>query len=202
MATKILVSLLLLTNLFQLGCSSAPIRFDDKNEGQWEAKALIRDKSARKSFIVNLDISAIQSDKLRVEAVTPLGIHIASYALNGKSVSYVLTRQKKYYKGRSTAQSLRSVLSISLEPKNILAFLFDKPPKSKRWSCESDEKGFLKKCINKRNSVTVIWENRVRDKKTIQIESSRASLQIYLKSFSPKVEDKDGLFVIEKPSAF
>ena len=180
----------------------APKRFEEYTQGSWDAKALIKDLKQSKTLLVNVSIAAVGDDKMRFEVITPLGMHIGSYALNGNKVQYVLTQQKRYYSGPSTEKSTEPILLMALDPKHIVSLLFDRVPKDRNWSCELDEQNMLKNCSFKPGQLTVEWSQRVSDRRTMTLKSPKAELQLFLKEFSSKVQDSPGFFSIEKPKGF
>ena len=185
-----------------LGCQVAPTRYSEMKEGQWEARALIRDKRSRKSFIVNLDINAVQKERMRVDVTAALGHPVASMVLQGSNLSYVLIETQEAYKGPAKAEALRPVLSIPLTPKYLYSVLFDFPIEDKRWTCTKTSDGFIEECKDRQSKTIVRWKDRKGRRKTVYIEHPTAALQINFNSFQPKVESRDNLFGLKIPDNF
>lgn len=184
-----------------IGCKSAPpVVLNDVSEGHWRAKALVRDKDQGRSFIVNLDFNALKSGTTRMDVMNTLGTGIAALVVNPQEVRYVLLEQKRYYIGPPTAESLRPILALPFDPRWISNLLFDQPLTG--WTCARDTAGMLESCREPKSETVVTWSNRQGEKKTIAIEHPRASLQINVSAFQPKVEDRKNLFLLEAPAGF
>ncbi len=121
------------------------MRQDQAERGEWEARVLIRDKRQSKRFIVNADFMASKPDQLRMDITTPLGIHVASLALDKGKMSYIVPQQKAHYEGRPTAQAFAKTLNFAIDPKLILNVLFDQPVQQKGWNCKTEET-FVSEC--------------------------------------------------------
>jgi hypothetical protein len=184
---------------FLAGCQTGPLRYADQKEGQWQAKALVRDKSAGKSVIVNLDVNAIQREKLRMDVTAALGHPVASLLLDGDSLTYVLLESKQYFRGPSGSQAFRPVLSIPLDPRLLHNVFFDLPIEDKSWSCTMDKKGYLAECREAASNLVIKWSDRQGRKKLISVEHPQGLVQINVNSFQPKVEAK---FELNPPKSF
>lgn len=185
------------------GCMSAPMKFDKQAEGQWQAKALVRDKRAGKSAVVSLDINARQADqKLRMDVTAALGHPVASLVLSGDQMTYVLIENKQYYKGNATASALKPVLSVPLDPKLLYNVMFDVPIEDKSWTCTKDNKGYLSECKDVAGEMTIKWSERKGRRRLINLDHSSGSIQINVSSFQPKVEDRAQLFELNPPKSF
>ena len=103
----------------------------------------MRDKKEARSGIVNLQVKAIQNQKLRMDILSPIQTHIASVALKGDELAYLIVAEKRGYRGMSSASAMVPVLRIPLDPKLLYNLFFDKPITDKNWSCTEDEKGML-----------------------------------------------------------
>ena len=150
---------------------------------------------------MNIDIAAKAPSKLRMEVTTPLGIHLASFALNENTVTYYLPKQKKYHKGKARPWTMRPIIGMNLEPQRIIDLLFDREPPSDKWECERDkETALLSECRNKQGTITMKWIRRRKDTRVVDVSAPRADIQLYVSDFEPKVEGKDSeLFVVKKP---
>jgi len=188
--------------LFISGCAIAPTRYEEVKEGQWEARALIKDKRSRKSYIVNLDINAVQKERMRVDVTAALGHPVASMVLEGSNLSYVLLETQQAYKGPAKPEALRPVLSVPLSPKYLYSVVFDTPIEDKRWTCTRSSGGFIEECQNLGANMVVRWKDRKGRRKTVFIEHPTATLQINFNSFQPKVEARKNLFGLKIPDNF
>ncbi len=191
---------MMLSALF--GCASAPVRLNNVNQGQWRAKALIKDLDQGRSYIVNLNINAIRFEKARMDVVSALGTGVASLLVDTKEVRYVLLDSKRFYYGSPQPDVMRPILAIPFDPRWLHNILFDLPLTDKSWTCVKDSKGWLKECRDSVTNVKITWSARQGEKKTILIEHAKASVQINVQSFKPKVEDRKNLFQLEAPAGY
>lgn len=189
----------LFTSVVLAGCQTGPLRYSQEAEGQWQAKALVRDKSAGKSVIVHLDVNAIQSQKLRMDVTAALGHPVASLLLEGESLTYVLMESKQYYKGQPSSQAFRPVLSIPFDPRLLYNAFFDLPVEEKSWSCTKDKNGYLLECRDGVTNMVMKWSDRHGRRKLIHVEHPQGTVQIHVNSFQPKVEAK---FELIPPKSF
>ncbi len=183
------------------GCTSAPKKLDNVKEGHWKAKALIKDLEQSRSYIVNLNLNAVRDDRARMDVVSTLGTGVASLVVDPQEVRYVLFDQKKFYAGAPTADAMRPILAIPFNPRWLHNILFDEELTDKGWSCTRDGE-FLSECKDSVNNLKVSWSARQGEKKTVLIEHAKASVQINVQAFQPKVEDRKNLFVLEAPNGY
>ena len=197
-AMKIFVAFFI---LMLAGCVSAPKKMDNVAEGHWKAKALIKDLEQNRSYIVNLNLNAVREDRARMDVVSTLGTGVASLVVEPKEVRYVLFDSKRFYYGAPQADVMRPILAIPFDPRWLHNILFEYPLTEKAWTCVR-EGAFLKECRDSVTQVKVTWSAREGEKKTILIEHAKASVQINVQSFKPKVEDRKNLFVLEVPNGY
>lgn len=184
------------------GCGFAPLKYDEVKEGQWKAKALVKDLEQSKSYIVNLNFNAVRDSRLRMDVSSSLGTAVAALTADQKEVKYLLVEAKKFYFGNSRPDAMRPILSIPFDPRWLQNLLFDIPFADKAWACKSDSKGFLNQCVHSELNVKVTWTQRAGEQKTISLEHKRANVQLNILSFKPKVEDRKGLFELKAPASF
>lgn len=174
---------------------------DDIQEGHWKAKALIKDKEQSRSYIVNMNLNAKRDDNARMDVTSALGTGVASLVLDAKEVKYVLFDSKRFYFGQPSAEVMRPILSIPFDPRWLHNILFEIPLPEKSWTCVKTD-GWLSECKDSVTGVKVSWSARQGPKKTILIEHTKASVQINVNNFEPKVEDRKNLFVLEAPNGY
>lgn len=187
--------------VFLAGCSSAPVKTSDLKEGQWRGKALIKDKEQNRSYIVNLNFN-VQDANVRMDVTTTLGNGVASLLTNNKEVHYVLFDSKRFYYGQPQPGVMRPILALPFDPRWIQNVLFDIPIAEKSWSCTTGSDGFLAECSDSVTGIKIAWTGRQGQKKTVLIEHGKASVQINLQSFRPKVEERKSLFSLEAPEGY
>lgn len=190
---------LVVSALIVSGCATKPLRYDQQKEGNWQAKALLRDKRAGQSTIVHLDVNAIQNEKLRLDVTAALGHPVASLVMDGDQLTYVLMESKQYYQGASTATALKPVLAVPLSPRLLYNIFFDLPIEDKSWSCTQDKEGYLSECREAGSETVVRWTGRQGRRKLVSVEHPNGLVQINVSAFQPKVEAK---FELNPPKRF
>jgi hypothetical protein len=204
MINKITAALIVFSTatLTLTGCQSIPTKLDGVTEGNWRAKALIRDTAQGRSYIVNLNVNVIKDQKTRMDVTTALGTGVASLTADNQEVKYILVDSKRFYFGSPHAEVMKPILAIPFDPRWIGSVLFDEPITEKGWTCTKDDHGLLKECKLPTSDLTVTWSARKGDKKTILIHHTKASVQINVNGFKPKVEDRPGLFSLQAPEGY
>ncbi len=184
-----------------VGCQTAPLRMNSAREGQWEAKALIKDKEQARSYVVNMNFNAVRSEQARMDVTSALGSGVASLVVDAKEVRYILFDSKRFYFGTPQIDVMRPILSIPFDPRWLHNILFEIPFAEKSWTCvlSSD---WLSECRDSVTGLKITWSARQGQKKTIFIEHPKATVQINVRSFEPKVEDRKNLFTLEAPSGY
>jgi hypothetical protein len=182
-----------------VSCSGTNIRPDQADKGEWEARVLVKDKKQSKTFIVNVDFVAVQPNKMRMDITTPIGAHVASIALNGNEMTYVVPRKKTYYKGPATPQGFAKTLSFALDPKVMMNVLFDKPVQQKGWTCKSVGE-LVSECSQ--NSLKITWANRKKEEKTVVIRHPQYQIELKFHTFDIPNKVKNELFTIHQPNGF
>jgi hypothetical protein len=193
---------LIITALVLSACSSVPMKYADVKEAQWKAKALIKDNEQSRSYIVNLNFNMKRGEVTRMDVTTTLGTGVASVLVDNKEVRYVLFDSKRFYYGSPQPGVMRPILSIPFDPRWLQNILFDTAIPDKSWTCTSDSSGNLLECADSVSGVKITWSARNGSKKTILIEHTKASVQINVQSFKPKVEERKNLFSLEAPEGF
>ncbi|MCB0366077.1 MAG: hypothetical protein H6624_17885 [Bdellovibrionaceae bacterium] len=183
-------------------CQTTPTRYEDKNEGYWQTKVLIKDKKKNKSYIVHVDMNARVGENLRLDVTTPLGGHLASLVLNSEEVRYVVVKQKKFYSGKPTPKALQPLISVPLDPVLMYNILFDKPIAREGWTCAKSKESFLETCSSEKEQISLRWSDRVLNRKTVHIEHPKAELQMNFFTYDEHIQDKKNLFSLDAPKNF
>jgi hypothetical protein len=187
--------------LSTLGCQSAPKRYDNVSEGQWRAKALIRDQESARSYIVNLNLNLVRDQRARMDVTTALGTGVASLVVDPKEVRYVIVDSKRFYFGVPNVNVMRPILAIPFDPRWLNNLLFEIPITDKGWTC-TNEGEVLKECRDAQTGLKITWSDRHGERKTVRMEHATASVQIKVQSFRPKVEERKNLFLLEPPEGY
>lgn len=182
-------------------CASRPLKFVGVNEGHWKGKALIKDKEQGRSYIVYLNMNAKRDEAVRMDVTSTLGTGVAVLVASDKEVRYMLFDSKRFYFGTPREEVMRPILALPFDPRWLLNVLFEEPLPSKTWTCKSSG-GWLEECRDAQSGVKISWASRQGAKRNIFIEHTKASVQMNIESFEPKVEDRKNLFELEAPSGW
>lgn len=163
---------------------------------------MVNDKDQGRSYIVNLNFNAIRNQRARMDVTSTLGTGVAALVVAPKEVRYVLLDSKRFYYGQPQPDVMRPILAIPFDPRWIHNLLFEEEIPDKSWSCTRDGSGQLMDCKDAVTQTEIKWTDRKGDHKTILVEHAKASVQIKITSFKPKVEDRKNLFVIEAPEGY
>ena len=179
-----------------------PTKMTEVREGQWRAKALIKDLEQNHSYIVNLNFNAVKESRARMDVTTTLGLGVASLVVDPQEVRYVLFDAKKFYSGVPQPNAMRPILALPIDPRWIHNILFDLPIADKNWTCTRDAAGLVQECTDLSGGLKITWSGRQGDKKTVLLSHPKASVQINVQSFKPKVEDRKNLFSLDAPEGY
>lgn len=153
---------------------------------------MIRDKTKRKTHQLDLDFVAQRPRRLRMEATTPgLGVHIASFALDGANMSYILSRQKRFVSGPAEPRVMKDLIQIALAPEALVDLIFDRPLDEKFWSCTFDENHLPLLCAHRTSQLRITWSERDNEKRIVEIDAPAARVTMSLRETSSKVEVND-----------
>lgn len=200
--SKPLSSALVIISFILVGCQTAPFQFSTQDEGQWQAKAVVKNHVTKQSGVVSIDINAKKQKQIRLDITAVLGQPVASLVLNSDQLTYVLIDQKQYYQGPSEPQALKAILPVSIHPDILYSIVFETPITDKSWVCDRDRMGILKTCQQASTGTRIVWSDRKGIRKTVKIENQVGVVQLQFQSFQPKVEQRDNLFVLTPPKSF
>ncbi len=198
---QILKFLIALPVGFLTACAVLPKNYSGFDEGRWTAKALIKDAANRKSYVVRISFWSERDRRLKMDVMSTLGTPLAALYLEGRKVEYLIFDQRKYYLGTANERSLESLLSVSMDPRWLYAILFDQPIVGDGWNCLLAEKS-PQVCENIKSGLRVHWSDP--DSKTpfVRISQKDTEVQLILRDFQPKVEDKEKVFGLLVPEGF
>ncbi len=183
-------------------CQTAPLKYDQIQEGHWESRALIRDQQEQRSFIVNLSINAVKNEKLRVDATSTLGAHLASLVLREDEVRYLLPGERRFFFGAARPEAMIPVISVPMSPSYLHNLLFEQPITEGDWLCERDSRGYLTVCQSESEGLKISWQDRSQTARRVLIEHERAQVQVNLTSFQEQLESRAELFELSPPQGF
>lgn len=146
-----------------------------------------------------MDFFATRENQLRMDITTPVGMHVASIAIDNQTMTYVIPQEKAYYSGPGTAQAFAKTLNIAIDPMLISNVLFDLPVSQKGWTCKN-ENDLVSECSGK--GIKIVWSNRKSKEKTVVVTHSQYQLQLRFHNFRVPSSLKDGIFSIAQPKGF
>jgi len=171
--------------------------------GQWRGKARVRDLRTGKEDIINLDIIAREPSQLRLEVTGAFGVHLASIALNENTVSYILTREKRFISAPADSNAFARLVPVRISPSALLALLFERDLTRMNWTCSVDPStGHFKKCENPQQDVTVTWIAREGRKRRFAISARDTEIDMILDEAKSKVEVGPAAFELTPPKGF
>lgn len=172
-------------------------------EGQWRGKAMVRDLRKGKNTLLNLDILAREPSQLRMEITGSFGVHVASIALNGKEVRFILTQEKRFVAAPAGTDSFSRLVPVRIPPAALLAILFERQLPPADWKCERDRATQLARaCEHRGEGVTVTWMERNGRNRRLKIAATEAEIEMVLDEARSKVELTDSAFVLTPPSGY
>lgn len=171
-------------------------------EGQWRSKALVRNLQTGKSGTLNLEIVAHEPSQMRMEVTGALAAYVASFALNGNQVQYILAQQKKFVTAPTSPYALRDLVPISISPRDLVRLLFDRPMPESEWKCETGPGNLPLSCEHRVEPVRFHWEERGENTRRLKIESTSAEMTMVIDEAKSKVELKPGTFELTPPAGY
>lgn len=192
-----------LSHFLFAGCASVPAKYDyEKREGQWEAKAQVKDLEKNKTNSVSLDVSAEKDRALRMEVTGTLGVSVASFLLKENEVSYAIHTQKRFVSGPASEKSMGPLLNVNVDPRWLYNVFFDEPIANKNWSCTKDPEGLVQNCERLQDGMKIVWSERQSERKRVTISNSQFELQILVKGFQPKVQSPEKVYSLSAPDSY
>ena len=156
----------------------------------------------KKSQVLNMEVKALEPNRLRMDITSTLGHHVFSLVSTGNQVEYLLVRQKKHYKGASSERALRPVLKVPIDPAHLKNVIFQRPIADKDWSCTTDKKA-VRDCINMRTKMKVEWQQGKDYRPMINISYAKAvTIQINVRAVEDFNGEADKVFALKVPKSF
>lgn len=189
---------LLLSAFVFIGCATRQTTefHQGKSEGQWEAKAQVRNLENGASNAISLEVMSLRDQALRMEVTGTMGVHVASFLMKGPDVSYAVHTQKRYFSGPATERALRPILKADVDPRWLYSIFFDLPLRG--WECAGSP---VEKC-QRSDGTQITWTDREGERKRVTISSPQYELQILVKNFQTKVQSPDRAFNLETPDSY
>ena len=122
----------------------------------------VQDKQAKKTFTVMIEAVMIEPSRLRLDVNGPFGTVLGKLVMKEDRVGVLLPRQKKAYVGLVSEKSLRPLLPVQINPRDLLQFLLGDTPKD--WKCEQTTTG-LQECKSLKQALILRRDPRPESKK-------------------------------------
>lgn len=188
--------------IFLLGCQSSQKKLMNSSEGQFRARALIKDLKQRKSFIVNLNFNVVRGQVLRLDVSSPLSQHLASFVVTPKELSYIMIPDKTFYLGKSKDNAMASLLPVPINPAWLENILFRKAFESKDWLCTQGKGDMVDNCENLKEKINIRWSQSENKKPRVDIKHPSGEIQMNFHMTQSKVEDGVSLETLKAPKGF
>ncbi len=195
--------------LIQTGCQSTPkseptVKGDiGSAEGQWRGKALARNLVTGKSGVLDIEIIAREPNQLRMEITGSFSTPIASIAMNGSEVRYILSQEKRFVSAPAGADTFSRLVPVHIPPAALLAVLFDRDLPAGDWTCDRDAATHLVSfCAYKTEDVGVKWLERNGRNRRLKILSKDAEIELVLDEAKSKVEPGPNVFTLTPPDGY
>jgi hypothetical protein len=191
-----------------IACASTPNKMEEtvplgsispEKYLQWEAKALIKNTKTGEANILTLDIVGRKPYPVRTEVTTSLGIHLASILIQEKDIQFLLPKSKKYYSGEISPKSLKPILNVGLDPRLIIAALFDESFPD--WKCEAQE-GKTINCETPTSDKIEWFYKKDEPGKRVEIKGENYESQFQFKSQKEASSIKENTFVLKIPEDY
>lgn len=204
---KILIKFVtILFVLIQLGCHSKPIKPENVmvTKGPVRAKAKIQIKDLRKGDVhyIDVDILAQRDQRLRMDLRATLGILVASIAIQGNEIEYVVPQKKTMYSGAVSERSFKPLGSMQIHPKVFYSLIFDEPLHGGDWLCQKDPQGKPAICESQSLNSKVEWNDRNNGQLKVFVSSLTFEMTWILKSAEEDRSLTASDFNLKKPEGF
>ena len=166
------------------------------------AVTLIRPREKPRNMDADIFVSG---DQIRVDLSLPPGLSLVSLVLKGQDLTFLLLREKQFYRGQNPKGSSSGLFPQNLDLLVLQNILFDRPPvmekakgsKAGQWTCVEDAKKLPLECQNQIWKIT--WK-REKDRRQLWLKSVDFDFAFRYFSFSSKVEDTE--FALSPPKNF
>jgi hypothetical protein len=172
-------------------------------QGEWRAKALVKNLKTLKSVTLDLDMVAQEPDRLRIEALGPFSLHVASIASRGDDVRIALTREKKFIEAPADRYALSRVVPVRMAPSDLLALLFDRPLEADNsgWKCDRASKP-APEWICQSGTATVARQTDDEGRRRFQFTAPDSEMDLVITEAHAETPPGDTSYTLEPPPGF
>jgi hypothetical protein len=174
----------------------------DRALGEWVAKILVEDKIHDQNHSLRAECIAREPDQLRMDVTSSMGIYVASLTLNKNQMQSLLPRQHKFLEGPARSAAIESLIHLPLDPRWLIALLFDHDLPAVDWTCQKDAHDFKQHCQLKRSDVAITWQERSDIRRVLLLESPRAKVHLSIEPVSTKAQVSTGTFHLDVPEGY
>lgn len=192
--------------LLTFGCQTKSVKpevvMNAKGPVKAKAKAQLKDLRKGNVHYIDIDILAQRDQRLRMDMRATLGVLVASIAIQGEEISYLVPHKKALYTGVVSERSFKPLGSMQIHPKVFYSLVFDEPMKFGDWLCQKDAQGRPLSCESKSLNSKVEWQDRSSGQLKIFISSLTFEMTWILKSAEEDRTLTASDFSLKKPEGF
>lgn len=184
------------------GCATRPTQPEVLPEvGVWQTSAQMTDLRNQKRQYASIEFIALRPDHLRLEATGPLGLKLASVAMKGNQLDYLVHLKKQAYETTVSGAGLRDGIGVPVDPRLLLNLLYDEPIRNKSWICSLGVDGKVQQCLRQDRALELAWADRNGDRKRMLVKTKTHELELVVKSFEAKSLGADA-FELKIPEGY
>lgn len=167
-----------------------------------ESQALVKDLKNNKSHRLNIDLLAIDRQRLRIEVSGTLGYNVASILFDDNGTKYVSYPEKKFYQIKNSEKSLNKLIKVPLSTSQFYDVVYGSTIKSPNWRCSKDSMGRVVTCVESKEQINISWQYFETGEKTIQIASPLVEVNWKFKKLNSEATYNPAAFVLDPPSGY
>ncbi len=164
---------------------------------------MVRNLKTGKNGMITLDVIAREPSQLRMELTGPFNVHVASVAMSGPEVRYILTQQKRFVEAPADADSLNRLVPVRISPKVLMAVLFERRLPETEWKCDREAQSKLPiECVQADEGIVVRWIERNGRNRRVKIGAPEAEVEMVIDEAKSKVEMNEETFTLAPPNGY
>lgn len=168
---------------------------------QWEVKALVKDFEHKKNESVAIDIIGYEPDHVKAHIRAPIGMSLASFAMNGKKITYTIDKQKKYVISSIKPDSLVPLIQVPLDPRLLMMVIFENEKLVSGFKCNKKD-DVLDSCVSEDKEIKLKWSDRNGFKRRVTIQHEDFEIQLLFKDYKTLVQQDGSFWEIPHPKGF
>lgn len=182
------------------GPMNAIAALSEPRKVSYEARAQVQNKEEHKTYTVQMEALAVEPSMLRLDVSAGFGSPLGKLVLRGDQVSILLPQQKRAYAGTVSENSLRPILPIKLNPRDLMSFLFGSVPPN--WKCEKKAED-NEVCTDPAGALNLQHDPRL-EKKTAKwvVTGDKFAMTVLPTNIKTNVQIKPDLFSMPIPEGY